>query len=223
MASPRVLLSMCTLGALLAMLVSVTALFGDKFDYVSLQRYYTPAKPLYFVLFVAPLMLIPRRVVRGGLCLVMLVASSWLIQQEWSRPYKRWQAADRQSTSYGQWANCFGPGAVDLYTWLAEQKGDDLIVVSNFHEYITLETKIPALPIPKDAATLRVWVNRISASRGVTNPRVLFVLDPENHWRDYWIDPRSKIINDFMLRIRADAPPRITADVFVYSPTVASN
>lgn len=221
-ASPGVLLSMCTLGALMAMLVSVTALFGDKFDYVSLERYYTAAKPLYFVLFVAPLMLIPGRVVRVGLCLVMLVASSWLIQQEWSRPYKRWQAANRPSTPYGQWANCFGPGAAELYAWLGEQKGDDLIVVSNFHEYITLETKIPALPIPKDAATLQVWVDRISASRGVANPRVLFVLDPDNRWRDYWIDPPPKIISDFMLRIRADAPPGIGADVFLYSPAVVS-
>ena len=222
LASPAVLLSVCTLGALFAMLIGVTAVFGDKYDYVSLPRYYTPTKPLYFVLFVAPLMLIPRRVVRVVLCVGMLVASSWLIQQEWSRPYKRWQAANRPITAYGQWANCFGTGASNLYAWLAEQKADDLIVVSNFHEYITLETRIPALPIPKDPTTLDTWVDRISESRGVTNPRVLFVLDRENRWRDYWLDPPTKIINDFQLRIRADAPPEIAADVFTYSPAVAS-
>ena len=119
-------------------------------------------------------------------------------------------------TPYGQWAHCLAPGAADLYHWLSEQNCADLIVVSNFHDYIALETKIPALPIPKDVPTLKTWVEGIRRSRHISNPRILFVLDPDNHWRDYWIPPPTEIIQTFGLKHQADTPTTISAHVFEY-------
>jgi hypothetical protein len=151
-------------------------------------------------------MLIPRRVVRAVLCVALVLACSWTLQQEWSRPYERWRTADRPRTPYGQWSRCFEPDAFELYAWLASQAGPNLIVVSNFHEYITLETKIPALPIPLDRATLNTWIDGICTSREVTNPRVLFVLDPDNRERSYWLPDPSTVIKTFALTPRTEAP-----------------
>ena len=226
--TPPVTLSACLVVTLLVMLALATAVFGDKFDYVGLDRYYTPVKPLYFVLFVAPILLIPRaseprasaravfRVVRTCMFVALLVGCSWLVRQEWPRPYTRWLNAERAVTPYGQWARCFTPGAADLHRWLSEQKAPDLIVVSNFHEFIALETGIPALPIPDSTGTLNTWVEDIRRARGVREPRVLFVLDPTNRWRDYWIKPPAQIIQTFGLTDRADAPPTISSHVLVY-------
>ena len=222
-ALPGVMLSVLTVGALFAMLIGVTAMFGDKYDYISLERYYVAVKPLYFVLFVAPLTLIPKRVVRVGLCAVLLVASSWLVRQEWSRPFARWQRADRPVTPYGQWACCFGPRATELYQWLGGQVDDELIIVSNFHEYIALETGIAALPIPPDIPTLTRWVDRVCAARGVSHPRVLFILDHDNRWRDYWIDLPERIIQAFNLSRCSAAPPGIAENVYCRGPTLAGS
>ena len=90
-------------------------------------------------------------------------------------------------------------------------------VLSNFREYITLETKIPALPIPDSISTLNEWVGSISASRGITQPRVLFVLDPDNHWRSYWLPPVSEIVRTFALARRPDIPAAVSAQVFEYT------
>jgi hypothetical protein len=216
-----VCLSGLVLICLLGTLIGATALFGDKFDFAGLDRYYLPAKPLYFVLFAAPVLLIPRRVVRALACVAMVVACSWVVEQEWHRPYRRWLNADRPATPYGLWAACFGPNAGDLYPWLADQADPGLIVVSNFHEYIALETKIPALPIPPDAATLDSWIERICASRGVAGARVLFVLAPDNKWRDYWIADPKTIVRDFGLTRRDDSPIHMPEHVFEY-PSPAS-
>ncbi len=218
-ATPGVCLSAVVSGTLLGMLIAATALFGDKYDYVSLERYYLPIRPLYFLLFVAPLALIPLRAVRVVLCIGLVIGCSWLVRQDWPRPYKRWLAANRATTPYGQWARCFEPGAADLYNWLRTQGGPDLIVVSNFHEYIALETGIPTLPIPKDVDTLTDWVERICASRGLTNPRVLFVLDPDNKGRDYWIPPPTTIVQTFALTVSPMRLPSVSAWVREYVPS----
>jgi len=214
--APPVILSTIVVVTLLAMLVGTTALFGEKYDYVGLARYYVPIRPLYFLLFVAPLMLGPRRAVRGVTVVALFVACSWLVQQSWSRPYKTWLRADREATPYGQWSRCFEPGAGDLYRWLTGQNASELIVVSNFHEYIALETGIPALPIPQDPATLDTWVERIQRSRDIGEARVLFVLDPDNRWRDYWIKPPDEIIQMFHLDHRIHPPVSVSADVLEY-------
>jgi hypothetical protein len=215
--APGVQLSACVVIALLIMLVGVTTVFGGKYDYVSQIRYYAPVKPLYFLLFVTPLALIPARTVKAAFCVVLLVACSWTVRQEWQRPYERWLAANREVTPFGQWARCFEPGAAGLYRWLRTQSADNLIVVSNFHDHVTLETQIPALPIPPDTETLERWVQRIRRSRSITDPRVLFVLDRDNRWRDYWIKPTPEIMDTFGLRTpAAGVPEEVSAQVFEY-------
>ena len=216
LAAPTTGLSVSVVVALLVMLVGVTALFGGKFNFAALERYYQPVKPLYFVLFVAPLLLIPARVVRVGTCAVLLVACSWLVQQEWRRPYDRWRAAQRQATPYGQWARCFNPGTSDLYGWLRAQATLNLIIVSNFHEYVALETGIPALPIPPDRAALDRWIERIRPARGITEPCVWFILDSHNKWRDYWIAKPADVISDFDLGPHEAAPANVAGFVFEY-------
>ena len=58
--APTVRLSALVLAVFLGVLITTTAVFGDKFDYVGLERYYLPARPFYLLLFVAPVALIPR-------------------------------------------------------------------------------------------------------------------------------------------------------------------
>jgi hypothetical protein len=99
---------------------------------------------------------------------------------------------------------------------LRQQDGPNLIVVSSFHEFITLETKIPALPIPPDPATLNQGVERICRSRGVGAAQVLFVLDPDNKWRDYWIARPAEIVRSFELQPHAGAPSIIAAYLYDY-------
>ncbi|MDO8629863.1 MAG: hypothetical protein Q7R41_05170 [Phycisphaerales bacterium] len=212
--TPAIRLGACLVVALLGMLVVATTLFGAKYDYLGLDRYYLPVRPLYFLLFLSPLMMIPRRAVRATLCVALLIAGLWIAQQEWARTYARWTSSDRPTTPSGAWSRCFEPRAIELYAWLAAQDDPNLIVVSNFQEYITLETKIPAIPIPPNRETLGEWVSRISESRGVTRPRVLFVLDPDNKWRSQWIAAPDKIIREFQLAPCDAAPEGVRAYVF---------
>ncbi|RME41353.1 MAG: hypothetical protein D6788_01435, partial [Planctomycetota bacterium] len=81
--APPVLTSAVVALCGLAMLIAATALFGDKYPYATLPRYYLPIKPLYFVLFVGPLLLVPRRLVRVAAIGAMLVGCSWVIGQDW--------------------------------------------------------------------------------------------------------------------------------------------
>ncbi len=199
---------------LLGMLVTATAVFGAKFDYVGLDRYYLPIKPLYVLLLLSPLMLIPRRAVRAAMCVVLLLAGSWIVQQDWIRTYRRWMSADRSVTPSGAWSRCLEPGASQLYEWLRKQDKPELILASNFHEYVALETGIPAIPIPPDSAALTNWVSRISIARNVTNPRVLFVLDIDNKWRSHWIAPPDEIIAAFDLQPVHEAPVNIQLYLF---------
>lgn len=204
---PAITLSALVVLSLLGMLAVATALFSAKFDYVSLERYYQPIKPLYFLLFVTPLMLIPRRVVRAGLCVALWAMCSWTVMIDWTRTYSRWQSAERPVTASGFWSRCFEPNAREVYAWLRSHDSPQLIVVSNFHEYIELETQIPAVPIPPDRDALERWIAAICKHRGVVRPRVLFVLDPDNRWRNHWISVPSEIVKQFDLETPvADAP-----------------
>jgi len=215
--TPALTLSTWVVIALLGLLVGATTFFRAKFDYVGLDRYYLPIRPLYFLLFVGPVMLISRRVVRAGVCVALFAAGAWTVQQEWSGAYARQLRAEQAVTPYGTWSRCFEPGASQLYEWLRQQDGPTLIVVSNFHEFITLETKIPTLPVPPDPATLNQWVKRIGRSRGISAAQVLFVLDPDNKWRDYWIARPADIARSFELQPHAGAPSIIAAYLYDYS------
>ena len=214
--SPMVCLSALVAAALLVVLIGATTFFSAKFDYAALGRYYQPVKPLYFLLFVGPVLLIPHRVMRGGACAALLVACSWLVQQEWPRPYRRWLAANYRETAYGRRAMYFEPNSTALYNWLATQKADDLLVCSNFHDDIALETWIPACPTPRNAVELEAWIERAKRARGVADMRVLFVLDPENHGRSYFLPPPGQLVEAFDLVHPPNVPLAIAP--YVYEP-----
>lgn len=214
--SPAFLLSACVVGVLFLMLITATVVFRSKFTYVDLPRYYAAVKPLYFVLFVGPLLCIPSKTVRGLACIPLLLCCSWYVQIEWPRPYQRWLAADRPFTDYGRWAVCFEPGSRDLYAWLRGQDGPELIVFSSFQDEIALETWIPANPVPEDESQLHRWVDRIRRARGISQPQILFVLDPSNHARDYFLPPPDEVIARFGLASHAAAPETIRRYVFDY-------
>lgn len=219
LAVPATRLSASLVLVLFAVLIGATTVFGDKYDYAGLARYYMPIKPLYFALFAAPILLVPWRSVRAAACIGLLVACSWLLRQEWPRPLQRWAADNREVTPYGQWARAFSPHAGDLHRWLMRQSNPDLVLVSNFHEYIALETGIPALPIPPDRATLDEWIGRIRKSRGVDDVSVLFVLDPDNRGRDYWLPSSEQLVQTFGLTRRLDSGTAASVDVFEYQTT----
>jgi hypothetical protein len=216
LASPGITMSACVLLMMLIMLIAATALFGDKFDYVGLDRYYIPGRPIYFLLFATPVLMIPRRWTRGLAAVALLIACSWIVGQDWARPYKRWQVTRHEKTPYGQWSVPFGAGAEDLYPWLAGRAAPELVVVSNFHEYLTLETRMPALPVPQDVPTLKTWIDRIRAARETDDVRVLFVLDPDNRWRDYWMPSPSEVVELFSLRPEPSFPPTPAAHVYAF-------
>lgn len=215
---PDVTLSAIMVASLFAFLIVTTTLFGDKFDYVHLQRYYRPVMPLYFVLFVAPLLLAPRWQVRAMVGMGLLIACQWVARQDWVKPYERQLAAEHVVTPYGQRETCFTPGSAELYKWLRREVGPNVIVVSNFHEYVALETGLPTLPIPEDRAQLNWWVSHISAQRGISEPHVLFVLDSDNRWRDYWIAEPAAVAQTFHLHERIAVPDSPATSVFRYRP-----
>jgi len=225
----RAYLSVPTVGIALAlavtlpmMLILATTIFKEKFDFVGLDRYYVPLRPLYFLLFVGPLLLITQKWARAVLLIGLCIAGSWTVQQSWERAYQRRLSADRPVTAYGERSVCFNPDAIELYDWLGEQADPSLIVISNFHDYITLETGIPALPPPGDEAALRDWIERIVEARKISQARVLFVLDPDNGYRDYFLPDPAKLIERFALTPVSDAPPSISKWVHECRSTGAS-
>lgn len=212
------LLCATVVGTLFVMLVAATALFGGKYDYANLPRYYAPGRVLFCIVCLAPLALWPSRVVRLATCGALALAFLWTVQVVWSRPLQRWHEADRPQTSYGEWSRPFEPGASDLYAWLRAHTDPSLIVVSNFHEYVTLETGVPALPIPPDRATLDRWTDDIARARGIKRPTTLFVLDPDNRWRDYWIPAPERIIESLQLHPAGFANGAAGAYLFAPGP-----
>lgn len=232
--SPAGVLSLLTLVAGLGLIVTATALFGEKFNYVGLDRYYLPLRPLYFSVVLAPMLAVvssrhPESGGRGAVSwrsialiarvvavIGLLVATNWSVQQDWRRTLLRWGEAHRPVTPYGQWARCFTPASAELYGWLRAQASPQLLLVSNFHEYVALETGLPTLPIPPDRAALEAWTTAIRAARQVDDVRILFVLDGDNRWRDYWIEEPADLVRKFDL-VPAHAVPAALAE-WVFEP-----
>jgi hypothetical protein len=200
------------------MLVAASTVFHEKFDYVGLDRYYAPVRPFYFLIVVGPLLAVRARSVRVLASAGLVLAASWTVQQDWSRTVRRWTSGSRSSTPAGYWSRCFEPGAGELYAWLRGQNDARLVVLSNFSEYIALETGIAALPIPADRAVLEGWLARIRTARGVNELRVLFVMDPDNKRRSYWIPSPATIIGDLGLTRVEDCPVQPYVYEFAASP-----
>lgn len=214
LSEPAVGLSVAVAAMLLLMLVTATALFGDKFNYVALDRYYIPTRPMVVTLFFGPLLLLPSRAARTGLGAIALVGCLGVFSLEWRRFDEETSNADSEITPYGQRAICFTPGAAPLYQWLAGENSDNTIVCSNFHDYIALETGIPALPLPVDRKTLNEWAHDVARARGLTQPRVLVVMDRSNRWRSYWRPPPREWIRRLRLSDPVSVPPAVSAWVF---------
>ncbi len=213
---PAYLLSAATVVVLLVMLISATMVFRAKYDYANLERYYVVTRPLYLLLFVGPLLALPSRFVRAAASLPLLLCLSWYVQVEWPRPYQRWLAAERPRTEYGRWARCFEPGSRELYRWLRGMNAPGLMVVSNHPDEIALETWVPACPLPQDEDQLHRWAARMREARRVDDLCILFVLDPSNHTRDYYLPPPEQVVDDFRLIPFAGAPDSIRRLVFEY-------
>ncbi|MBI3834975.1 MAG: hypothetical protein HY287_11655 [Planctomycetes bacterium] len=199
-------LSLTMVAMLLGMLIVATGCFGEKFHYIGLDRYYVPIRPLYFLLFVGPVLYIPRRIVRAAAALVFLVAMNWTLRQEWSRDYAKARSADRIATLYGEWGRCFEHVAHELYASLTKFQSPGIFLVSNFPDYITLETGIPCSPIPRDQTQLNEWLTRAQQIRGVTDIKPVFVLDPSARWRSHWIPTTESIVAEFKLHPTLIAP-----------------
>jgi hypothetical protein len=213
---PAVALSVALVLSLLAMLVGAKVLFAGKFDYVGLDRYYQPIKPLYLVLFVAPVVRRGGKWVRGITCIALILACLWTLEQSWIRNYTRWGDASRPTAPSGSWSRCFEPGAPELYRWLEAQNGDGLVVASNFHEFVAFETEIPTIPVPPDRKSLDAWLARIRETRNTDALRLVFALDPRNKWRDYWLDSPDEVIKRLGLIPVPNAPTTIAPYLFEY-------
>ena len=199
----------------LSMLIGATAVFGAKYNYVGLERYYFPIRPLYFSLFVLPLLAVPSRAVRVVVATATVGALIWSVQVDGVRDYRRAASAQVIQSPYGQWVRSFGPDPTPLINWLKDHDHDGLVIVSNYHEYLALETGLATLPIPPDRKALDDWLNRIQVARGVSELEVLLVIDPDNRWRSYWIPEPGKIVRTFGL----EKPIRqfTESEVIVYS------
>jgi hypothetical protein len=192
--------------ALLLELLAVTVLFHDKYDYVGEARYYAPVKALYVPLVVGPLLLARRRIVRATVCVGLLIAVHWTATVDWPRPYTRWASADREQTSSGAWAFCFAPGAEEVADWVRASDGPGTLWFSNFHEYVTWETGVAALPPPADAEMLRRWVDRARRLRGGERVCAVFVLNPSNRWRDDYLPEPATLVRSLGLQPIPGAP-----------------
>ncbi len=212
------LLSAASVAVLLALLITATVLFRTKYDYVGLDRYYLASKPLYFLLFIGPVIALRHRAVRMLACGALVLCVHWYVSVEWPRPYQRWLAARRPATEYGRWARCFEPGADDLYAWLRSVNAPHLVICSNFPDEIALETWVPACPLPSDPGQLGGWLERIAAARGVHALDVRFVLDPSNHTREYYLPLPAEVIDRFRLTPDDTVPAPVRPYVYRYRP-----
>lgn len=213
---PVVGLSAAVLASFLVMIVAATTLFREKFNFAGLDRYYLPVRPLYLLLFVTPIVLVPRPMIRLAAAVPLLVAASWIVHQEWLRPYARALHTRAEVTPSGAWSRSFGPAARELYLWLRRQPPAEMVLVSNFHEWVALETGHAALPIPEDTAALERWLADIRRARRVESARVLFVLDGDNRWRSHWIIEPEEIVRRFRLEPATGVPASVADRVFEY-------
>ena len=218
LARPEVLLSVTMTGTLLATVILATTLFKEKYDYVSLPRYYQPIRPFYYLFFLGPVLTLRPRVLRGLACVPLILCCLWFVRQDWTRTYLRWQAAAREMTDYGRCAQYFEPHSAELYRWLRAQRRDDLVVFSNFHDDIALETQIPACPAPRTVADMERWIEGIKRAREIDDARVLFVLDPDNHTREYFLPPPEDVIRQFHLVRVTGVPDTVSTYVYALAP-----
>lgn len=251
LARPEVALGLGLLVALLAELVLATALFGAKYDYVSLGRYYEPVRPLLLALCIAGAVSLCRRESASGVGLgagasqagkpvphltgspagkpvpqlvrmpfakgwygtglraagvaALAIILHWNAAHAWPQSYRRWLATPQERGPSGAWAQAFSPGAPSLYTRLAQENAQELILFSNFHEFLAFEMHTPAYPLPKDMETARRWSSAISQLRGISRPQVLFILDPDTRWRSAW-QPSMEDVVDHLALVPKDPP-----------------
>ena len=217
-ASPTAGLSLAATVALFIVLIGATTIFGDKYDYVRLDRYYQPVRPFYFLFCLGPLVACRRRSIRLLACIPLVLALSWFVNQDAHRTLTRWSADSRSVTASGRWSRRFEPDSSDLYTWLKQQPADNLVVFSNFHDDIGVETGLPASPTPTTPEQLNDWLGRVRTARGMHDLRVYFVLDPDNAHRSDYLLPPEEIIERFDLVHCPEAPASIQN--YVYVPRV---
>ena len=210
-------LSICVLVTLFVILAATSMLFRAKHTFVGIDRYYISARPFYFLLFLGPLLLMRPRPLRWLACIPILLSVHWFVTVEWPRPMIRWHNAQRPATDYGRWADAFEPGETDLYRWLRDQASEDLVLFSNFHSDIALETGIPAIPTPQTPEQMNRWLDRIEQARDCDARRILFVLPMDNGTGDYYLPDRDVVISQFNLAPCADAPSVLTDYVFQIS------
>lgn len=213
---PSVQLSVAMIVSMFALLTAATIFFRGKYNYAQLDRYYVAIRPFYWLVFVGPLAAMPQTTVRIGVVALMLAFGGWFVQQDHMRAFDRIAAKQQKTTNYGRWAERFEPHSRSLYSWLAAQSGDGLVVFSNFQDDIALETRIPACPVPESLEEMDQWVAKIKKARGVDSVRILFVLEPTNPHRDYFQASASQVVANFDLHPYQEAPPAIQRYVFTF-------
>lgn len=216
LSTPSQRLAACTMVTLLGMVLATTVLFRSKYDYIVLERYYLPVRPLYVLGLLSPLMLIPRRAVRATMCVMLTLLASWTVFHDWSPTLNRWATANRAVTPAGAWSMVFEPDAKPLYQWLA-RLGDDpsLLIISNFHEFVAFETGIVTVPIPKSPDELDRVLRSAQSIRGVPKVTPVFVLHPGNLWRSHWLPDLELLKRDLRLEPVAGAPPELRQYLFI--------
>lgn len=214
-------LSAAVAAAMLVMLVIATACFSSKYHFVGLDRYYQPIRPLYWLLFLGPIIALRHKLPRIAVCITLLAAGSWYAKQDAGRAYGRAIASDRPATDYGRAVLRFEPGSRELFAWLKEQAAPNLVVFSNFHDDIALETGIAACPTPDDATEMVEWLERLKAARDVDTLRVLFVLDPDNRNRAYFLPPVDAVIDELGLVAAEEVPLGVSR--YVWTPSTAAD
>ncbi|MCC7292483.1 MAG: hypothetical protein IT449_10535 [Phycisphaerales bacterium] len=232
---------------LLVELVLATALFGTKYDYVSLGRYYEPVRPLLLSLCIAGAVSLCRREpdqcvrlgtgespagkpvrhspigkpaphvrtpsfkgcyamgLRSAILAALVVLLHWNATHAWPQSYRKWRATPQEHGPSGAWAQAFSPGAPSLYARLAQEDPHELILFSNFHEFLSFETHLPTYPLPPDVETARRWVSAIADHRGISQDQVFFIFDPDNRWRSAWQPDMAAVVD--RLNLVARDPP----------------
>lgn len=237
--SPRGSLVCCLAFSLVAMIVTATALFGEKYDYVSLARYYLPARPIGLGMLLGAFLLTGRPILRTAAGLVAIAMLLWVVQIDAVRTWQRWAGDARERTPSGAWNKCYEGSGETLYAWADERSRFGDVLVSNFHEFVAFETGSLVLPVPPARGALDRWLEtadrlgRASGPRpdraGERQPRedrrVFFLLDPDNKWRSYWIDSPDSIVQQFGLSKPEGLPDEIALFVFEWkspSPIAAT-
>lgn len=230
--SPRGCLTACLTLSLIGMVVLATALFGDKFDYVALGRYYLPVRPLCVVVLFGAGLLSTRILARGAIGLIAAFLLVWVVQIDAHQTWQRWRSDGRESAPSGAWNRCYEGSTDALYAWAKERSRRGDVLLSNFHEFVALETGALVLPVPETTEALEQWLTTAkrlaqanapaqppgSGNRAGNAPRVFFLLDPDNKWRSYWIDAPDRIVAQFGLVRSADLPDAIAPFVYEWEP-----